>query len=222
MPFFDVSLVDRLGYFIVLLLSLTVHEWAHAISAFRLGDDTASRMGRLTLNPISHIDPIGTVALPLLGVPFGWAKPVPVNPARFRSDTSMGTGMAVTAFAGPLSNLVIALLCAATMGLLLRFWPEVYMSEKGLRFLLNNGILINLTLALFNMLPFPPLDGSRIVDGFMPYRWRSKWEAVARFGPLLLLAVLVFPTFRNLLLAGPMSMASSAVRWVMLNVAGYG
>lgn len=217
---FDASMVDRVGYFVVLLLSLTVHEWAHAISAFKLGDDTAARMGRLTLNPVSHIDPIGTVALPLLGIPFGWAKPVPVNPARFRSDVSMGAGMAATAVAGPLSNVILALLCGAAIGGLLGFRPDIYMQEDGLRFLLNNGVRINVALALFNMLPFPPLDGSRIVDGFMPFRLRPKWEQVARFGPLLLLAVLIFPAFRNMLLSGPATLAGSAVQWVVQAVAG--
>src|SRR5574340_1315088 len=86
---------------IPLVLSLSVHEFAHAWSAWKLGDDTADRMGRLTLNPIAHVDPIGTLLLPLLGVPFGWARPVPVNPARFRRNVNMNTGMAMTAAAGP-------------------------------------------------------------------------------------------------------------------------
>src|SRR5688572_26569558 len=95
---------------IPLVLSLTVHEWAHAMSAYRLGDDTAAREGRLTLNPIVHIDPLGTLLLPLMGVPFGWAKPVPVVPTRFRRDVNMSTGMMITAAAGPFSNLVLAFL----------------------------------------------------------------------------------------------------------------
>src|SRR5689334_23219884 len=105
------SLLAGIKYLIPLILSLTVHEWAHAYSAFRLGDDTASRQGRLTLNPIPHIDPIGTILCPLLGIPFGWAKPVPVNPLRFNRGVSMRTGMMITAAAGPLSNLVLAVLC---------------------------------------------------------------------------------------------------------------
>src|SRR6476659_7441279 len=92
---------------IPLLMSLTVHEWAHAWSAHRLGDDTASMQGRLTLNPIAHLDFIGT-----LGLPFGWAKPVPVNPTRFRRGVNTSTGMVITAAAGPISNLVLALLAA--------------------------------------------------------------------------------------------------------------
>src|SRR5215471_12296793 len=99
-------------YLVPLLLSLTVHEWAHAWSAYRLGDDTAAKLGRLTLNPIAHIDPIGTLILPLLGVPFGWAKPVPVVASRFRRGVNMTTGMMITAAAGPLSNVVLAVLSA--------------------------------------------------------------------------------------------------------------
>ena len=120
---FSGSMADRLAYVIVLLLSLSVHEWAHAISAFRLGDDTAYRQGRLTLNPLAHIDPVGTLLLPLLGVPFGWARPVPVNPARFRRDVHMRTGMMLTAAAGPASNLVLALVSAVAIGLTIRLAP---------------------------------------------------------------------------------------------------
>src|SRR5579872_3573193 len=109
--FTHVNLLHGLMTLVPLVLSLTVHEWAHAYSAFRLGDDTAARMGRMTLNPIPHIDPIGTILLPMLGIPFGWAKPVPITPTRFRRDISMRAGIMITAAAGPLSNLVLAVLC---------------------------------------------------------------------------------------------------------------
>src|SRR6185369_11527845 len=101
------ALLQRLMFLPIMLLSLTVHEWAHAYSAFRLGDDTAERQGRLTLDPIAHIDFFGTLLLPLLGVPFGWAKPVPVNPVRFDRRVPMRVGMLLTAAAGPVSNLLI-------------------------------------------------------------------------------------------------------------------
>src|SRR5512147_1844508 len=106
MPLFGLTLTDIIARAITFLIAFTVHEYAHAWSAYRLGDDTAARMGRLTLNPLAHIDPIGTVLLPLLRVPFGWAKPVPVNPARFRPDVPMARGMMITAAAGPASNIV--------------------------------------------------------------------------------------------------------------------
>src|SRR4051812_47199579 len=99
-------LLDRAVAFIPVLLSLTVHEWAHAWTAWRLGDDTAKMLGRVSLNPVDHIDPVGTLLLPLLGVPFGWAKPVPINPVRFHGNVSMAMGVLLTAAAGPISNLL--------------------------------------------------------------------------------------------------------------------
>lgn len=183
---------------IPLILSLSVHEWAHAWSAWKLGDDTAEREGRLTLNPIAHIDPIGTLLLPMLGIPFGWAKPVPVNPARFRRDVHMGTGMAITAAAGPISNLILALGCAIGLGVMLR----TGVGEKGLVSLLVIGIQLNVSLAIFNLLPLPPLDGSRILERFIPFRMRDSWESFQRFSPLLLLAVIATGGF---FLRGPVN-----------------
>jgi Zn-dependent protease len=185
--FGQVNLVQGLMYVIPLVLSLTVHEWAHAYAAFRLGDDTAARMGRLTLNPIPHIDPIGTLLLPMLGVPFGWAKPVPVVATRFRRDVSMRTGIMITSAAGPLSNLVLAVICTIAYGLLLRFGLLSFGS--GIGKLLMIGIELNLALCVFNFLPIPPLDGSRIADGLMPYRFRPQWEMVTRYSWILLLLV---------------------------------
>jgi Zn-dependent protease len=191
---FDLShfLAQRVMILIPLLLSLTVHEWAHAWSAYRLGDDTASMQGRLTLNPIAHIDLIGTLVLPLLGIPFGWAKPVPVNPTRFRRGVKMSTGMVITAAAGPLANIVLAFLAAVTFGLMLRFSPEAPTHTMGVSSLLISLILINVSLAIFNLIPIPPLDGSRVVDGLIPYGWRPQWESIVRLSPLLLIAVFAF------------------------------
>jgi Zn-dependent protease len=191
-----------------LLLSLTVHEWAHAWSAHRLGDDTAKMQGRLTLNPIAHIDPIGTLILPLLGIPFGWAKPVPVNPTRFRRGVKMSTGMMLTAAAGPLANVALAVVCAIAFGLIARFSPEAMTARFGVAPLLMIGIQINVTLAIFNMIPIPPLDGSRVVDGLVPYGWRPHWESIVRLSPLLLVVVIVAG---QKLIAGP---AGYIVGWL--------
>jgi Zn-dependent protease len=176
-----------------LLLSLSFHEWAHAWSASKLGDDTAERMGRLTLNPLAHIDPLGTILLPLLGVPFGWAKPVPVNPARFRRGVHMGRGMMITSAAGPLSNFLLATVCAVLFGLLARFAPDLVAPGQGVRRLLQLMIGLNVTLGIFNLLPIPPLDGSRIVEGVLPVRMRAGWESFSRFAPFVLLALLFLP-----------------------------
>jgi Zn-dependent protease len=185
------DLLHNLTILVPLILSLSVHEWAHAYSAHRLGDDTAARMGRLTLNPLVHIDPFGTVLLPLMGVPFGWAKPVPVNPARFTRKFNMRTGMMITAAAGPFSNLVLAFVCVLVMGLMQRF----DLHNDAVEVLLAMGFRLNVALALFNMLPIPPLDGSRVAEGVMPVRLRPLWERFARVGPLALLAVIFLPSY---------------------------
>ena len=186
------DLAARVMILIPMLLSLTVHEWAHAWSAYRLGDDTAAMQGRLTLNPIAHIDPIGTLILPLLGIPFGWAKPVPVMPTRFRRSISMNTGMLITAAAGPLANVVLAVASAVALGIVAHGSPEVLWKPVGVAYLLRMLISINITLAIFNMIPVPPLYGSRVVDGLIPYGWRGYWDSIVRLSPILLIVVMVF------------------------------
>ena len=176
---------------IVLLLSLTFHEFFHAWSAWRLGDDTAARMGRLTLNPIPHIDLFGTIILPLLNAPIGWAKPVPVNPARFNRGVKMTTGDMIVSSAGPLSNLLLGLVCAVILGLLARFAPATVANGTAASALLGRFMIVNAGLAVFNLLPIPPLDGGHVAEALMPYRWRGAWEQFARISPFLLLFVIL-------------------------------
>src|SRR5215470_8697034 len=123
----DDLLIQRIASFIPILLSLTVHEWAHAWTAWKLGDDTAKLLGRVSLNPIDHIDPVGTLLLPLLGIPFGWAKPVPINPLRFRSTVSMPMGVLLSVAAGPISNLLLAAgACVVLVGLTRFAGPHIF------------------------------------------------------------------------------------------------
>jgi Zn-dependent protease len=200
--------MGRLMWLPLFLLSLTVHEFAHGWVASRLGDDTARRMGRLTLNPVSHIDLIGTILLPLLGVPFGWAKPVPVDPTRFRRDVSMARGMALTASAGPLANVVMALLSAVALGLGARAAPSFMEGDGPVVFFLVSMLQLNVGLALFNLIPIPPLDGSRIVAWLMPSGLREQWHQLERFAPLLILAVF---WFGGRLVSGPIYAVTNAL-----------
>jgi Zn-dependent protease len=189
----DAWLLSRVVFLVPVVLSLSVHEFAHAWCAFRLGDDTAARQGRLTLDPLAHLDPVGML-LPLLGVPFGWARPVPVEPTRMHG-VSMRTGLVLVAAAGPLSNLLLALLAAVALGLWARVDPVAAAGAgppAAFR-LLEILAHVNLLLAVFNAVPVPPLDGSRIVDGLCPDRLRPHWEAFARVGPLALVVLLLAP-----------------------------
>ncbi len=180
-------LAERLILYIPLVLSLTVHEWAHARAAYALGDRTAAHLGRMSLDPLVHIDPIGTLILPLLGLPIGWARPVPVNPFQFAARWDGRVGMMLVAAAGPASNLTIAgLLWAASaavsaLGLLNPTNPAASLVEQ--------AMTMNLALAAFNLLPVPPLDGSRVVEGLIPERFRPLWDQLGALGPALLIAL---------------------------------
>lgn len=154
-----------------ILLAVTIHEVAHGLAAQRLGDDTAARAGRLSLNPLKHVDPMGTVVLPAMLMlmklpPFGWAKPVPVNFSRLNSPRR---DMAIVAAAGPTSNLVMALIWVSLLWLHLKFaQPAQALSLFGEMCVL--GVQINLVLMILNLLPVPPLDGGRIAVGLLPPR----------------------------------------------------
>jgi Zn-dependent protease len=170
---------------ILFLTGMPFHEWAHAWTAFQLGDDTAARRGRLTINPLAHLDPIGTLSLALFG--FGWGRPVPVSPYRLRGNTR--SSHALVSVAGPLSNLVLAMLAAIPFRL---GWVSLYgvSSLISLRGILFQFISINLALMLFNLIPFPPLDGSRVLAWLLPHRWATQLEQLERFGGPGLMLVL--------------------------------
>ena len=191
------DIVMRALFFVPVLLSLTVHEWAHAWTAFKLGDDTARLMGRLTLNPIAHMDPIGTFLLPLMGFPFGWAKPVPVDPRRFRRGVSPRRGMLLVAAAGPISNAIIAAVAWSLLRILsLPMFHEVTVLQGPLPFFFLRFLLMaNIGLCVFNLFPIPPLDGSKIVDGVLPDDLRPAWNRFCEMGPGLLIALILLPQF---------------------------
>ena len=195
----DDDFLQRLMLFIPVLLSLTVREWAHAYAAYKLGDDTAKLLGRLSLNPLVHMDPVGTFLLPLMGVPFGWAKPVPFNPLRLKG-VSIRTGILIVAAAGPISNAVIAIASFATLKILLN---QADVLGEGEVFLLMFVLQVNVGLCLFNLIPIPPLDGGRIAVGLLPYDMADKLGRLEPYGFWILLA-LMFTGLLNVVLGMPM------------------
>jgi Zn-dependent protease len=171
-------------------MSVVIHEVSHGYAAYLQGDSTAYYEGRLTLNPLKHIDPIGSILIPIVttlaGFPFGWAKPVPFNPYNLRSQK---WGEFWVAIAGPASNLLIALV----FGLIVRFGllslPPAFIT------LSITVIIVNLGLAIFNLIPIPPLDGSKVLFAFLPYRFQQYRVVLERFSFVLVVALILIPQF---------------------------
>jgi Zn-dependent protease len=182
--------------YVVLLFSLSVHESAHAWMAWRLGDETAMRLGRVSLNPIVHIDPVGTLLFPLIqiftNVPLlGWAKPTPYNPANFRRDVSMRTGHVLVAAAGPVSNFLLALVFTGVLVVLVR-GGLVQSRDSFLLTLTVLGIQLNVLLALFNLVPIPPLDGSKVASFGLRGELGDKYDrVVGPYGFVILMVLLM-------------------------------
>ncbi len=198
---------------LVLALSLAMHEWGHAITALWMGDSTAKEQGRVTLNPLKHLDPIGSLMIVLVG--FGWAKPVPVYPPHFRNYR---VGLFVVSIAG----IVINLLIATSLALLLRWMLDTghlqnptALWEQVARVAVV-AASINLTLAVFNLLPIPPLDGSKIVQSFLPLRWHPYiWRLEMNPTYAIVAMLLLLTVFRQ-----PLSGFLSAVRTQFFNLFG--
>ncbi|TAN66477.1 MAG: site-2 protease family protein [Methylobacter sp.] len=215
----ELTLLQRIVVWILpVVFAITVHEVAHGWVAKKYGDNTASLLGRLTLNPIKHIDLFGTLILPGLlllsgtGFIFGWAKPVPVDPRNFKNPRR---DMAIVALAGPVSNLAMAVGWAliARLGVMIGASTEAVslpLIYSGIA-----GISINLVLAMLNLLPIPPLDGSRILTGMLPSYWASQYNRLERYGFIILL-VLLYTKILSLILAYPMFIAQQ----VFFSIAG--
>lgn len=214
---FNVPIGDIILWFVVFLFSLSFHESAHAWTSERYGDDTGRHQGRITLNPLPHIDPIGTILLPLMGFAsgglamFGWAKPVETNPLLWRDKTKANI---MVSAAGPISNFILAIVAFVAIkgmmiGGLLRqagrndggpFTLVVPTLDQGgfmepLATMLSIMLLLNVTLGVFNLLPIPPLDGSHVMESILPYEMSQAYAQLRPWGFLLLLGLMLTPVF---------------------------
>ncbi|HUT86256.1 MAG TPA: site-2 protease family protein [Elusimicrobiales bacterium] len=195
--------MDLLLQLPILLFSVIIHEFAHGYTAHKMGDDTAYLSGRLTFNPLAHIDPIGTVVFPLIcyfsGMPlFGWAKPVPVNPYRLNNPSK---DMIKVAASGALSNVGLAIVCAILfkIALLSSFILGTSITSlllKALRF----GVIINFALAFFNLIPIAPLDGSKVMSGLLPLEYAQKYERHTPYGMWILVGLFITGFIRYLII----------------------
>jgi len=195
MDFSSEQIIRGITGFVFVIISLSFHEWGHAVMADKYGDDTPRRMGRVTFNPVAHVDPIGTVLLPLLAIFFnfsiiGWAKPVYINPENL-PKTSQRVWVTI---AGPGMNLLLAVFAAIAWGLLKRF------GMSGAAHYVSFFMLINVNLMMFNMLPVPPLDGSKFLMYWFGMSERA-YAAFARFGWFILMALIYIPETQRLFVA---------------------
>jgi len=198
--------IDRIDacYFAALVVSIILHEIAHGVVALWRGDDTAKRAGRLTLNPVPHIDPLGSLILPALAVlgnlpAFGWAKPVPVNPAKLRNRRR---DMVLVSLAGPVTNIVLMVVFAVLARIVLRGNGALAYNDPRaslLGVLLFFLAVVNLFLAAFNLLPIPPLDGAALVERLVPARKLGLYHQIAPYGMLIIFGLVFFTNaFGNL------------------------
>jgi Zn-dependent protease len=191
---------------IVLIASIALHEFGHAYVAHLLGDDTPRRQGRLTLNPLAHADPIGTLALPLLALVitqgrstgFGWGKPVQWQPRNATRRWSMRTSEALVAAAGPFMNLLLGTLVALVHVILVS--QGVIRPGHAVNEALFYAVSLNYTLMLFNLIPTPPLDGGWIMGRFIPARYQRGWEKFSVYGPFVLMALIMIPQLAQIFL----------------------
>lgn len=194
------SVGDIILFFVIFLFSLSVHESAHAWTSERFGDDLGRSLGRITLNPIAHIDPFGTILFPLVGLlsggfMFGWAKPVPVNPLNWTEKNKANFWVSA---AGPISNVFLAIiffilykLAIVTNLFEMGNASGPYAIWEPIETLLGRGIQLNIVLAIFNLVPIPPLDGSGVLESILPDDARSGYEQIKPYGWILLIALLV-------------------------------
>ncbi|MBQ2995347.1 MAG: site-2 protease family protein [Peptococcaceae bacterium] len=189
--FFGSSVTSMAATLLAVLLAITLHELAHGYVAYCLGDNTAKAAGRLTLNPLAHLDPIGALMMFIAG--FGWAKPVPVNPFFFKGNRT--TGMMLVSLAGPLVNLIVAYIAYLIFVLGNGFFDNAFMN-----LFLRTCVTLNIYLAVFNLIPIPPLDGSKILAGFLPKQTAFKFLSTMEQYGFLILMVLILLNITDLII----------------------
>src|SRR3989344_6763668 len=186
------DLLIKVFQLVVLIFSVMVHEVSHGLAAHRLGDDTAKKMGRLNLNPLNHLDPFGSIFLPLFlalmnsPILIGWAKPVPYNPDNLKNPKR---GAALIGIAGPLSNMLLAVIFGILTRLIAPFAGEL---AYPLAMFFNSVVFINILLAIFNLVPIPPLDGSKLLFAVLPYKYRGVQNFLEQYGMVILLFFIFF------------------------------
>lgn len=205
---FMTAVVMILADLLIIFLILPFHEWAHAFAASCLGDKDIKRRGRLTLNPLEHIDPIGALCIILIG--FGWAKPVEIDPRNFKNPK---VGMGISALAGPLANIVAALAGGLIFNALQFFFPQLIFETVGyyLELFIWYYTMLNVSLAVFNLIPFPPLDGSKILFMFLPDKWVNIFY---RYENIFFIVLIVLVWFNILPIDTLSSAVSNFVFWL--------
>lgn len=203
------------------LLAVVCHEAAHAYMALKFGDDTGQRLGRISLNPVVHADPIGTVVLPLVftmigGVTFGYAKPVPVQPGRFKN---IKWGIFWVSFAGPLANILLCILSAFFFALVTLYVPSSFDLKTPFAEMLRYSIYINVFLAVFNLLPLPPLDGGQMAQTFMSYENARRFADLQRYTFIFLIILMVTNVF-SYIVTPALAMAQFTLNFFMALLAG--
>jgi Zn-dependent protease len=201
---------------VVLLLAISAHEAAHAWMSYKFGDDTARMLGRITLNPVAHTDPIGTLLIPIMmfifssaggalaAIPLiGWGKPTPVNPLRWRRKDLANVMVSI---AGILANIIIAIIGFIILKIMVMSNYPLTREDPFVLFL-SNLLFMNVSLAVFNLLPFPPLDGSKVLDTFLPESMRPFMDMLEQYGFLILMMLIYFGVFRAII--------SPVLRWVI-------
>ncbi|MCM0605527.1 MAG: site-2 protease family protein [Xanthomonadaceae bacterium] len=209
--------------FVPFMMAVIFHEYAHGLMAERFGDTTAKDAGRLTLNPLPHIDWMGTVLFPLinmlsgLNILFGWAKPVPIDPTRFKTYRS---GLFWVSFAGPLMNFLLAFVSAIGFCMMVKWAPQDFYLFEPLIAMTRVSVYLNIALGIFNLIPLPPLDGSKMIESFLSYNATRTYESIAPYSFFILLGLMFTGAFQ--ILSAPINLLANLMLFLAGSMFGLG